>query len=296
MKIELNQNRGGKQMLIKFRPNVLFQGQLGNTLHLIIDRSNIFFNIPEDLIFDYSKLISGLDSAEIPEKILINIEKSTFFEKTIQSNHMFPESVSFLNQFASSDLELSKYAIALEKTTFDVIDLIEGNCKFNKLQEIFKVNYYSSAESYKTQYENDSKQSGKFLVVITENYQSQDLYEISKFTMDKRQPWILICQDAIGTNIGPYFDNTNTHHCFNCFISRIKSNDEANFLNIKNYTYSKKNKSILDFERTWAEIELIKNIIDYKLFEKRILFFDSLGGQMKSWPYLPYPLCGICKK
>lgn len=186
---------------------------------------------------------------------------------------------------------------------FEILSKRTSTAHFNK---IIKKNYseLKSAEDIEKLIH-----SVDFLIVDANQWSPFHLELINKIALKNEKPWLHVGGlEEVALKIGPLFYGKETG-CYNCLISRLKSNHEypEMLTAYEDYLHERKIASKPDL---FPSLEILYGMIsDFVLLEiakfyeswslpltwRTVLSFDIMNYQMTQHSLLKKPFCEICK-
>ncbi len=178
-----------------------------------------------------------------------------------------------------------------------------------KKQEFGKVNHFKYSTLKEVEEINKIVEKSDFLLVDANRWSPYHVEQINKIALEHNKPWLFIGGlEGSLLKIGPFFYGKETG-CYNCLVSRIKSNHEfpEHFTAYENYLRNAKIGSKAD---RFVDIDLVYNLTAnlallevMKFFKewaipatwRAYLVLNIASLQLTKHTLLKKPFCEVCK-
>ena len=276
-------------MQIRFRPYVQFIEQGLEILHILVDQKPLFLPLSSQLQWDYDKLYAGVDSKNVPEPVSKFLDENQLCEHSDDEIFFVEPALAFLRNYATTQNGLREYAQQIKNTRFKIIQLSKFDAyDFSGLRR------HCSAEVIADCTKSSSQD---FVIVIVSDYKNIELETLNKHFLANGISWLLVNDNFDGLTVGPFFANPPSDTCYNCFLLRFTSHKENGYrLTAKPEVVPDHRHFGMDVQYHWLEFELLKTAaLGGGKYTRRLYSFDSVNNHTEAFPYMPYPLCRVCK-
>jgi len=203
-------------------------------------------------------------------------------------------------QYATKEKEINSISIFGEDGLAQELKLLA------KKESFEKVNTYSFEEKLDIE---AAVKSSEFIIVSANEWAPYYIEKINTYALKYNKPWIYVGGvEEISIKIGPLFYGKETG-CYNCLISRIKSNHEypeylqsyEDFLRLKKTTSKPDivpNISIIySFIASLTMLEVMKFIEEWSLpvTWRTVISLNIFDYDLSKHTLLKMPFCKVCK-
>lgn len=277
--------------ILKFRPCVEYLGENKNTLRLRVDDKTVNYNFNVQNEFEFKKLKGGTHINNVPKEIINFLENNSLCELFEIDN-------------VSNSLNTEDYLLSDLNTQFrDSVSIASAHAKLNSHYiSVINLTHYELSTDWikdlgaKVKISNNVDESGSdslaIDVVICNDYSDPRIKEINKIYTKMKKKWLLVNFGSSNT-IGPFFNPTSGHGCYECFYKRIQSNS----LSEEEISFRKPfNSSLLNtLNQHLLLLQIIRILLTgTEAYERSILTYNAVNMKSNIQNYLPYPICEGC--
>lgn len=183
------------------------------------------------------------------------------------------------------------------------LNLLEGKAKISGFENIY---LFDISQKLEEQVLVNLIKNSDFLIFDADRWNPYLLDLVNRTAIDHKKPWILFRGiENMKISIGPLFVGKETG-CYNCLMSRIKSNlefipyfneYEKHLINNKMLSQRQGAPIVLyDIAASICVFETIKYITEWTIpiLYKNIMTINAMGFETKLHPFLKSPVCSVC--
>ncbi len=272
------------------------------------ERENIFLNIVSLI-----KNKNDITLQELKRKIQTKANESKLIEvlKLLDEYHLLSFEISKELKYKKEN-SVGQYTTEIKQKPDFTLSIFGKGKLTNKIEQQAKFENFKNVNlclySDDINIKNEVIKSD-FIVVDANEWSPFHIELINKFALEHNKPWLLVGGvEGTTIKIGPLFYGKETG-CYNCLISRIKSNHDqpAFFVSYENYLKVNKQSSkpdiipssdiIYNIIANLTLLEVVKFIEEWSLpvTWRTVVSFDITSLSTTKHTLLKKPFCEVCK-